>query len=54
MWVVRLPDDLLPVTSLISNLAINSDLEDTVVAFVDDVTASVADYAKNIQRSTKD
>ena len=54
MWVVRLPNDLLLATSMISNLASNSDLEDTVVAFVEDVTASVADYAENIQRSTKE
>ena len=54
MWVVRLPSDLLLATSMNSNLASNSDLEDTVVAFVEDVTASVADYVENIQRSTKD
>ena len=50
----QLPNDLLLASSMISNLASNSDLEDTVVAFVEDVTASVADYAENIQRSTKD
>ena len=54
MWVVQLPNDLLLAAFMISNLASNSDLEDTVVAFVDDVTTSVTDYAENIQRSTKD
>ena len=54
MWVVQLPNDLLLAAFMISNLASNSDLDDTVVAFVDDVTTSVTDYAENIQRSTKD
>ncbi len=50
----QLPDDLLLAASRISNLASNSDIEDTLVAFEDDVTASGADYAENVQRSTKD
>ena len=54
MWVVCLPNDLLLASSMISNLESNSDLEDTAVSFVVEVAASVADYAENIQRSTKD
>ncbi|NNN20170.1 MAG: glycosyltransferase family 2 protein [Acidimicrobiaceae bacterium] len=54
MWVVHLPNDLLLATSMISSLASSSDHEDNVVVFVDDVTTSVADYAENIQRSTKE
>jgi hypothetical protein len=54
MWVVHSPNDLVLARSVISSLASNSDHEDTVVVFVDNATASVADYAENIQRSTKE
>lgn len=54
IWVVRLPSDLVLATSIISNLASYSDQEDVVVAFFDETAPSVADYAKNIERSTEE